>query len=181
MADIDVNVYHSLLKSFADDTRVMKGVSGINDASNLQADLNNVYEWADKNNMEFNSLKFEVLRYGKDEVLKIFTNYLSSSGTIIDQKDSVRDLGVIMSADASFNQHINRVVDTASDKISMILRTFKSRDPDLMITLWKSVVIPSLEYCSQLWSPTKKGDIAKLEVLQRKFLRKIAGTNGLNY
>ena len=181
MADIDVNIYHSLLKSFADDTRVMKGVSGVNDASKLQADLNNVYEWADKNNMEFNSLKFEVLRYGKDEALKIFTNYLSSSGTVIDQKDSVRDLGVIMSADASFNQHINRVVDTASDKISMILRTFKSRDPDLMITLWKSVVIPSLEYCSQLWSPTKKGDIAKLEVLQRKFLRKIAGTYGLNY
>ena len=71
--------------------------------------------------MEFNSLKFEVLRYGREEVLKIFTNYLSSSGTIIDHKDSVRDLGVIMSADASFNQHINRILDTASDKISMIL------------------------------------------------------------
>ena len=63
----------------------------------------------------------------------------------------------------------------------MILRTFKSRDPDLMITLWKSVVIPTLEYCSQLWSPTKKGDISRLEVLQRKFLRKISGTYGLNY
>ena len=89
------------------------------------------------------------------EVFKIFTNYLSSSSTIIDQKDSLCDLGVIMSADASFNQHINRVVDTVYDKISMILRTFKSRDPDLMITLWKTVVIPSIEYCSQLWSPTK--------------------------
>ena len=181
MADIDVNVYHSLLKSFADDTRVMKGVSGVNDASKLQTDLNNVYKWADENNMEFNSLKFEVLRYGKDEALKIFTNYLSSSGTVIDQKDSVRDLGVMMNVDASFKQHINHVVDTATDKISMILRTFKSRDPDLMITLWKSVVIPTLEYCSQLWSPTKKGDISRLEVLQRKFLRKISGTYGLNY
>ena len=47
MADIDMEVYHSLLKSFADDTRVTKGVSGVNDASKLQSDLNNIYDWAE--------------------------------------------------------------------------------------------------------------------------------------
>ena len=181
MADIDVEFYHSLLKSFADDTRVMKGVSGVNDASKLQSDLNNIYEWAEKNNMEFNSLKFEVLRYGRDEALKIFTNYLSSYSTVIDQKSSVRDLGVIMSADASFTEHINHVVDTAKKTISAILRTFKSRDPQLMITLWKCVVLPKLEYCSQLWSPTKKQDIVNLELLQKNYLRKISGAYGLDY
>ena len=131
--------------------------------------------------MEFNSLKFEVLRYGKDEALKIFTNYLSSSGAIINQKSSVRDLGVTMSADASFTEHINNVVDSAKKTISTILRTFKSHDPQLMITLWKAVVLPRLEYCSQLWSPTKKQDIVNIEVLQKNYLRKISGVYGLGY
>ena len=181
MADIDMKVYHSLLKSFADDTRVLKGVLDINDVSKLQSDLNNIYEWADKNNMEFNDLKFEVLRYGRDEALKTLTNYLSSTGTVIDQKNSVRDLGVTMSADASFTEHINNVVDTAKKTISTILRTFKSREPQLMITLWKSVVLPQLEYCSQLWSPTKKQDIVNLELLQKNYLRKISGAYELDY
>ena len=42
-----------------------------------------------------------------------------------------------------------------------------------MLTLWKSMILPKLEYCSQLWCPTKKGDIYKLEEVQRTFIRKI--------
>ena len=82
MDDIDNGVVYSMLKSFADDTRVIKGVSNVKDASQFQEDLNTVYEWATTNNMEFNSLKFEALRYGADDALKIFTNYISSSGLV---------------------------------------------------------------------------------------------------
>ncbi len=131
--------------------------------------------------MEFNDLKFEVLRNGRDEALKTLTNYLSSASTIIDKKNSVRDLVVTMSADAPFTEHINNVVDTAKKTISTILRTFKSREPQLMITLWKSVKLPQLEYCSQLWSPTKKQDIVNLELLQKNYLRKISGAYELDY
>ena len=28
-----------------------------------------------------------------------------------------------------------------------------------MLTLWKSLVMPILDYCSQLWSPSKVGEI----------------------
>ena len=47
----------------------------------------------------FNADKFECLRYGNDDTLKEATNYLSSNKVII-AKDSVRDLGVQMNADA---------------------------------------------------------------------------------
>ena len=181
MQDIDEGLLYSMLKSFADDTRVMKGVSNVKEASQLQEDLFGIYDWATLNNMEFNGLKFEVLRYGADDALKIFTNYLSSDGTIIDQKDTVRDLGVIMSNTGTFTDHISHVVDTANTVISSILRSFKSRDPILMITLWKSLVLPRIEYCSQLWSPTSKGDITRLEILQKNYTRKIHGSYGLNY
>ena len=42
-----------------------------------------------------------------------------------------------------------------------------------MLTLWKSMVLPILDYCSQLWSPTKVGEIQQIEQVQKKFTRKI--------
>ena len=50
-----------------------------------------------------------------------------------------------------------------------------------MLTLWKSLIQSRLEYCSQLWCPLKKGDIQAIEMVQRSFLRKIAGMNQLTY
>ena len=65
---------------------------------------------------------------------------------------------------------------------SWILRTFKSRSPELMLTTWKSLVLPILDYCSQLWCPTANGEIQKLEKIQQSFTRKIKlNTPGLNY
>ena len=65
---------------------------------------------------------------------------------------------------------------------SWILRTFKSRSPELMLTTWKALVLPILDYCSQLWCPIAKGEIQKLEKIQQSFTRKIKlNTPGLNY
>ena len=42
-----------------------------------------------------------------------------------------------------------------------------------MLTTWTTLVIPILDYCSQLWSPHKQGDIQLIEDVQRCFTRKI--------
>ena len=50
-----------------------------------------------------------------------------------------------------------------------------------MLTLWKTLVLPIVEYCSILWSPTRICDIQALEQLQWPFIRKIYGTSNLSY
>ena len=50
-----------------------------------------------------------------------------------------------------------------------------------MIILFKSLVLPILEYCCQLWSPDKLGLMRKLESVQRNFTSKISGLGHLNY
>ena len=42
-----------------------------------------------------------------------------------------------------------------------------------MLTLWKTLVIPIFDYCSQLWSPSKVGEIQQIEEIQKSFTRKI--------
>ena len=62
---------------FADDTRIMKPVKTSHDVESLQQDLERLYCWQEENNMKFNGKKFEVLRYGSNEDLKLSTNYLT--------------------------------------------------------------------------------------------------------
>ena len=50
-----------------------------------------------------------------------------------------------------------------------------------MMTLYKSLVRPHLDYCCTLWSPSKIGDISRVEDVQRSYTRKIVGLKGLNY
>ena len=49
--------------SFADDTRVMRGIASAVDCEALQSDLKQVYRWAELVNMHFNADKFECLRF----------------------------------------------------------------------------------------------------------------------
>ncbi len=181
ISDIDIDVVASFLSSFADDTRVSNCVSGIKDASALQTDLEAVYQWAIDNNMSFNNLKFELLRRGSDSTLQACTSYTAPDGTIISDKAHVKDLGVTMSSDCTFREHINKICQSARNMCSWILRTFKSRSTDLMLTTWKSLVLPILDYCSQLWCPSKKGDIQLLEEVQKSFTRKMRIGDRKNY
>ena len=54
IGDIDKNIASSFLSSFADDTRVGKGITSEADIQFLQADLDSIYKWSQENNMMFN-------------------------------------------------------------------------------------------------------------------------------
>ena len=152
-------------------------------SSILQKDLCVVYDWTDQNNMELNGEKFEHLYYSHNPRIatQVRTPYMSNNGEVIETKKNVKDLGVILSDDCSFNAQITSVIKGASNQASWILRTFSSRDAFPMLTLWKSLVQCKLDYCSQLWNPAKTGDIQRIEMIQRCFVRKIKGMHNMNY
>ena len=115
---------------FADDTRIIKPVNNLDDVESLQNDLEKLYTWQEKNNMKFNGKKFEVLRYGTNQDLKNSTNYLTPGAEdLIEVKESLRDLGIQMSDDAKFSQHISQVCSKVKQKCGWILRTFNCRKP----------------------------------------------------
>lgn len=181
ISDIDSNVASSFLSSFADDTRVGSAISSPEDANLLQRDLEAIYTWAETNNMLFNENKFELLRYGKNQGLKDSTQYHTSTGLEIEEKPSTKDLGVIMSSSADFKEQIDHIVEKVRDLSSWILRSFKSRSKLLLLQLWKSIVIPHLDYCSQLWNPQHAYLIKRLENLQKSFIRRIYGFKDKTY
>ena len=174
ISDIDEDTAEALVKSFADDTRAAMAIRSADDTANLQQVLNKIYEWSEENNTSLNDKKFEGLRLGQNEQIKAETHYTTPLGKTIESKKVVKDLGVWLADDCTFNEHINITIAKAKDMISWILRSFKTRKQELMLTLYKMLVLPILEYCSVLWTPLDVGNIQKLDEIQWTFIRKIA-------
>ena len=155
IADINKDVTYSSVSSFADDTRMYKSVKCPTDCDNLQKDLNVVYEWATENNKKFNIEKFQYVCYHTKHSVNMNNVYLSPSHDMINPVESLRDLGVIMANFCCFNAHIDKTDLSCSRLIGWILRTFSKRDKCTLLTLFKAVVRPLLEYACQLWSPAQ--------------------------
>ena len=168
--------------SFADDTRVQRGVTSEADCSDLQADLQLIYSWATDVNMTFNSAKFECLCYRASSEAPSF-QYLAPDKTPIQVREDLRDLGVRISSSLNFNIHIQNTVTAASRLVGWGLRSFSGRSRRLMLTLWKSLIQPRLDYCSQLWSPADQTSINKIESVQRQLIERIKDhrLSGLTY
>ena len=179
--DIDKDV-SSKVSLFADDTRVMGPINTEQDVEDLQADLNRIYDWQQQNNMLFNGKKFELLRYGSNEEIKASTNYLTPEyEDLIEVKENLRDLGITMSDDATFTNHINEVCSKVKQKCGWILRTFSNRETHFLKLMWKTLVQGHVDYCSQLYMPSKLSELQQIEDLQRWFTRKIPEVRNLNY
>ena len=181
IGDIDSEVASSFISSFADDTRAGHPYLSPEDAKLLQDDLNLIYQWAQDNNMKFNSDKFEHMHYSSKHTDQATPQYQSDIGLQIETKHVIRDLGVQMSDNATFTFHISSQCDKIRSKISWVLRTFRTREITPMLTLWKQLILGDHDYCSQLWNPTLVGDIQSLEMLQRSFLKQIRSINNLSY
>ena len=131
--------------------------------------------------MVLNNSKFEHLEYASHLPYGVQRQFTTKEGIVIGKPEVVKDLGVFMCKDATFIRQIQEMISKANRQAGWILRTFRCRDPISMITLFKATVLPLLEYCSQLWSPGKVGEIRRLESVQRNFTYRVSGMNGLSY
>ena len=181
ISDIDEGITDSVISCFADDTRVLKSIKEDNDRARLQNDLNLIYNWADNNKMKFNEKKFERINYLPRRQYENTHNYTSQNGSPIETKTETRDLGIIMKDDATFSEHITAIAKKGKRQAGWALRTFKSRNVLLMLTLLKTLIQPLLEYGCEIWNPHLQVDITKLENIQRNFTRKIEGMDEMNY
>ena len=84
------------------------------DVEQMQEDLQKIYQWGKRNNMEFNSEKFQVIRYGRDLNLKKSTDYFTGDfDEVIERFPTIRDLGVQVSEDVTFLEHIENICKKA--------------------------------------------------------------------
>ena len=82
---------------------------------------------------------------------------------------------------ASYTPHINSITAKASLWATLILKCFQTRDASSLMKAFVTFVRPILEYASIVWNPYYKGDIDKVENVQRRFTKKLACYHNLSY
>ena len=77
--------------------------------------------------------------------------YANPSMEITNPSNNVLDPGIFMSSNYSFEFHIKNLCKKCSNLSGWILRTFTARDSITMMTLFKSLVLPRLDYGPLIW------------------------------
>jgi len=75
----------------------------------------------------------------------------------------------------------NKVSKTANRIMGMIRRNITNKTVEGMMTLYKSLVRPTLEYCLPVWKPFMKKDLDQIEKVQKRFTKMIEGCKKLSY
>ena len=186
--DITLCISNSVIRCFADDTRIMRSISTCDEMSLLQQDLDLVIEWSVRNNMALHEDKFEYMAHScnRNNSMKHFPfssesyQYSTNKGMLA-PVDRLRDLGITVCSDLNWTTHIKAITDKARKKAAWVFSVFHNRSPEIMLTLYKSLVRSLLEYCCPVWNPRKISDIQELEGVQRTFTSRIAGCQQLDY
>ena len=162
---------------FADDTKLLSKIQCIDDAENIQQDLNALQQWAKTWKLTFNPTKCHVLHIGKhnEGYLYHLDNHL------LPEVSLEKDLGVIVSHDLKAEENVNHQVKKANKMLGIIRRTFSYLNKDNFILLYKTYVRPHLEYCQQAYSPYLARDIECIEKVQRRATKLVYSLKGLSY
>ena len=122
-------------------------------------------------------LKLSIQKCGS-LLLKGKYNYIDTQDLFINEDllsvlESVKDLGIIVDSQLSFTPRIDSVIARAKQRIYLIFKSFKSRSIKMLMTTYKTYILPILDYCSSVWSPQKLSDIDNLENVQRYFTKRL--------
>ena len=152
----------SLMFLFADDC---KSISA--DLPALERDFHSCLRWAQENLMTFSLSKTNFIAFGKSSP----GLSLNIENTAIPASNTVKDLGLTISSNLSWSNHIELKVKSA---YSIFYNLKRSMPPNnqchTKITLFKSYILSTVLYASESWCPSKT-DLTRLELLQTRVLK----------
>ena len=166
--DLPANI-KSKVRLFADDTAIYLSLSSANQSSILQNDLNILEKWEQDWDMRFNPSKCQVINVTRRKQTIPTQYYLH--GTLLQSVDSAKYLGIDISHDLSWDDHINRTTKKANQTLGFLRRNIKVRSEPLRTNAYKALVRPQLEYGSEVWSPHTQSQIDQIEAVQRRSAR----------
>ena len=171
---------HNYVSLFADDLKMFAPSST---PVRNQDDLDSLSNWQDMWLLKFNVVdeKCKVMHIGKDNLNHQYRLGENNLPVVLHEKD----LGVTVTHTLQWDNHIENCINKAKQCIGWISRSVISRSASVMVTIYKSLIRPHLEYCVQLWSPYPRygnwGIIMSIENVQRTFTRLIDEIGLLTY
>lgn len=161
---------------FADDLKIYE-VNRTGDFISLQNTLNNIQNWSSTMQLTISLDKTKASSYGQN----ISEQSFQLNNVVIDRVTKFSDIGVLFSSNLKFSDHCRKISGTAMSRAYLILKSFVTNDPFVLMKAFKSYVRPLTEYCTPVWSPYLHQDITIIEKVQRYFTKKICNRANISY
>ena len=158
---------------FADDRCLYVTVDDPNEAAeSLNQNLDNLSTWANQWLVNFNADKTKSMIISNRNQVHPPIEF---NGTPLENVSSHKHLGLTLSENLSWNNHINTLFKDAS-KMLDILRVLKyDLDRESLEIIYFTYIRPKWEYSSQIWDDCTKRESDKLEGLHLNAARIITG------
>ena len=159
---------------YADDTVLVANALDIYDAHvQLQHDLNNVANWCKGNRLSINIKKTKSMIVGTRSMVKkhIAIPRLHILGKPIDYVHNYKYLGVITDEILSFNAHLKNTIKLVAHKNFLLHKLRYYITEDAAITIYKSMIMPYIDYGDVFFTNSNANQVKKLQTLQNRALR----------
>ena len=162
---------------YADDVKI---IGSSNKGPPVQADLDKLSAWMIKSDMPLNIAKCCVLsKLAPEPPLHI--KQPGRENHNLEVVNSIKDLGITVTSDFTPSEQCAKAAHKARKALFGLRAALCSRDKEVLIPLYRSVVRTHMEYCVQAWAPYRKKDIDRIEKVQRLATRMVKGTKGMSY
>ena len=174
--DIDLGIT-SRLSKFADDTKIGRKISSLEDVVAFQRDIDRLVAWGEKWQMEFNIDKCKQMHIGRHNLEFGY----EMDGRWLSAVDHEKDLGVFVHNTMKPSYQCIEARNKANKILSFISKSIDYKSKEVIKKCYISLVRPLLEYCVQFWSPYLKQDIILLEKIQKRATKMIPQLSHLTY
>ena len=99
----------------------------------------------------------------------------------IDQKDHVKYLGVLMDQHLSWKYQISNVSKKISRGTGILPKLKGNMNKELLVNIHYCLVFSYLSYGVEAWGSACLSDLSKINVLQKKLLGLLRGTNTFKF
>ena len=144
------------VRIFADDIAVYRVIHKPEDTAEFQLDLDAIFSWSAEVKLDFNPTKSVFVRFStKQTVPEAFEYRLGLD--IVPRSNSVKYLGLHLDRRLSWKDHISNLITKVKKRLRYISFLFSKSCQRARITLYKSLVLPLLDYCGVVYNPRLKG------------------------
>ena len=155
---------------YADDTALyIESPSYIELILSLRLELETLSQWMLANKLTLNVRKTKFLIFGTKPKLKKLPTVplqLTINNQNIEQVSSFKYLGIILDDSLNFIEHIDHVYKKSCNKLGAIRKCRKHLNKGLSLMMYKSLVVPLIDYCDIVYMQTNKDSLQKLQIVQ---------------
>ncbi|RVE41561.1 hypothetical protein evm_013795 [Chilo suppressalis] len=137
--------------------------------SEVETLLNRVTNWGRLNLVQFNPTKTQVCAFTAKKIPFVVSPLFED--TSLTASASIGILGVDISSDVQFRDHLEGKAKLASKKLGVFNRSRMYFTPAHRLQLYKAQVRPHMEYCSHLWAGAPQYQLLPLDRIQRRAAR----------